>query len=377
MIVRTESVILMGEIDKIFFELIRVSIGMQDNISRIPSEHEWGKLYKMAEKQSLGGVCFAGLQRLGADADEGFTRIGMSEKLYLTWLGMAVQIQQRNEVVNKQCIELQTRLSAEGFKSCVLKGQGVGQLYAEHIYGLRQCGDIDLLMWKDGMSEKENRGAIVEYAKGLDSKAKASEHHIAVKLYDDTEVEMHYAPAYLNNPFANRLLKKWCVDHCEAVDTGRGFSVPTVEYDVIFMLAHAFRHYLSEGVGMRQMMDYYFVLRTLGVRGQRLEIKELLNAMNMLKFAAGVMWVMNEVFGLTEQFMICEPNERLGRKLLAHIMEGGNFGHHNNNRIASRNTHFGRFVNQVVRDLNLACDYSAEALWAPLSMVREFVRIRL
>lgn len=70
--------------ETLFYELIRVAIGTQENLSRLPSEHEWGRLYKMAEKQSLIGVCFAGLQRLGADSDVGFARIGMSKMLYLT-----------------------------------------------------------------------------------------------------------------------------------------------------------------------------------------------------------------------------------------------------------------------------------------------------
>lgn len=194
---------------------------------------------------------------------------------------------------------------------------------------------------------------------------------------EPTEVEMHYAPAYLCNPFADRRFKKWCVEHREAVDSGKGFSVPTVEYNVVFMLAHTFRHYMNEGVGMRQLMDYYFVLSTYEVKGERLEVKDTLRSLNMLKFASAVMFVMKEVFGMEEQFMICEPNERLGRKLLAHVMQGGNFGHHNTETVANKKSHAGRFVNQLVQDMKLAVDYQGEALWAPLSMIREFVRIRI
>ena len=57
---------------------------------------------------------------------------------------MAAKIQQRNEVVNRQCAELQAKLSTEGFRSCVLKGQGVAMRYPEHLRGLRQSGDIDV-----------------------------------------------------------------------------------------------------------------------------------------------------------------------------------------------------------------------------------------
>lgn len=51
-------------IEYLFFELIRVAIGTQNTLSRPPSKGEWAELYAMAKKQSLVGICFAGLQRL-------------------------------------------------------------------------------------------------------------------------------------------------------------------------------------------------------------------------------------------------------------------------------------------------------------------------
>lgn len=369
----------MKEIDTLFFELIRIAIGTQDNLSRLPYSKEWKLLYEMAKKQSIVGICFAGIQRLGADADDGFARIGLPEMLYLKWMGMAAKILQKNQTVDEQCVILGKMLKAEGYKYTLLKGQGVGQLYAEHLIGLRQSGDIDVLMWKEGMSDEKNRKAVIAYAHSIDQEAKASEHHVAVKVFKETEVEMHYAPAYMCNPVANRRFRQWSERMKVNVETLENLEidVPCVEFNIVFMLAHTFRHYMSEGVGLRQLMDYYFVLRTSPVRGERLEIRETLRSLNMLKFAGSVMWVMKEVFEMSEFFLICEPNERLGRKLLAHVMKGGNFGHHNTETVASKASHVGRFVNQLVQDMKLAVDYPGEALWAPLSMIREFVRIRI
>ena len=98
----------MKDIDKLFYELVRVAIGTADSLSQTPSDKEWKALYDMAKKQSLVGVCFAALQKLGTDAEGGFARIGISEMLYLTWMGLAAKIQQRNEVINQQCVGLQS-----------------------------------------------------------------------------------------------------------------------------------------------------------------------------------------------------------------------------------------------------------------------------
>lgn len=101
--------------NRLFFDLIKVSIGKAGCLSHSPNADEWSELYAMAKKQSLVGVCFAGVQRLQQQQQE------PPEMLYLTWMGMAAKIQQRNEAVNRQCVDLQKRLAADGFRNCVLK----------------------------------------------------------------------------------------------------------------------------------------------------------------------------------------------------------------------------------------------------------------
>ena len=116
---------------KIFFELIQISLGHKKCLSRTPSVAEWGLLYDTAKKQSLVGVCFAGVQMLVNQHRE------PPEMLYLTWMGMAAKIQQRNEVVNQQCEEVQKMLAEKGFRSCIFKGQAVASLYHSSLSALR------------------------------------------------------------------------------------------------------------------------------------------------------------------------------------------------------------------------------------------------
>lgn len=364
-------------IEKLFFELIQVAMGTRACLSHSPTAEEWKGLYNEAKKQSLVGVCFAGVQKLVAQRQE------PPEMLYLTWIGMAAKIQQRNEVVNRQCAELQAKLAADGFRSCVLKGQGVAQLYGS-LATLRQSGDIDALLWKDGLNRKKNREAVMTLARKFDEDASGAEHHAHVHFFDDTEVELHYQPSYFCNPWANRRFRKWCEMHRKDMVMCKdlGCIVPNIEYNLVFMLSHTFRHYVSEGVGLRQVMDYYFVLKSRSNDNNTLcydndNLRKTLSSLNMLKFASAMMWVLHEVFAMEEHYMICEPNERFGRKLLAHIMQGGNFGHHNTETVASKKSHVGRFINQVTLDLSLAMDYPSEALWSPISMIREFLRIRI
>ena len=107
-------------INNFFYELIQIALGARICLSHTPSADEWGELYAMAKKQSLVGICFAGVQRLVNSEKEDYC--GMPEMLYLTWMGMAAKIQQRNEVVNRQCVELEAKMSADGYRSYIMKG---------------------------------------------------------------------------------------------------------------------------------------------------------------------------------------------------------------------------------------------------------------
>ena len=236
--------------ERLFLELVKVAIDDAVCLSHTPSADEWGELYSFTKKQSLVGVCFAGVQKLQLQRQE------PPEMLYLTWMGMAAKIQQRNEVVNRQCVDLQKRLAAEGFSSCVLKGQGVALSYPEHLRGLRQSGDIDV--WIDATAEE----AIAHFAKDFPD-CKPDNKHLHLNCFSDTEVEVHWIPVKRNNPVWSRIFGEYFYSERERqfANIVDGLCVPTADFQLVHQLLHVYGHYVYEGVGMRQMMDLYFALR--------------------------------------------------------------------------------------------------------------------
>lgn len=345
--------------EQLFFELFRVAIGTQECLSRLPLAHEWVELYKMVQKQSLIGVCFAALQQLGADADEGFARIGMSEMLYLTWMGMAAKIQQKNDSVNLQCTELQEKLSADGFRSCILKGQGVGSLYGE-LSRLRQSGDIDV--WVDG-----NRKRVMEYVNRIAPTKEVRWLHTQLRVFEDTEVEVHFMPTYLKCPQSNKVLQAFFDTEKEACFKN---GVASQRLNEIFILAHAYRHMTNEGLGLRQLMDYYFVLMNRPSVDSKLTCEEfvlLMQKTGMFRFAQGVMWVMHSVFGLPKEYLLCEVSEKDGRFLLDEVMKSGNFGHYDERTKHDANeSEFQRFWRLNTYSFRVYSYAYKEVLWAPI-----------
>lgn len=353
----------------LFFEIIRVAIGNQDCLSRLPSNKEWITLYHIAQKQSLIGVCFAALQRLGADAEEGFSRIGMSEMLYLTWMGLAAKIQQKNEIVNHQCTKLQATLTADGIRSCILKGQAVASQYGK-LALLRQSGDIDVLVDCD-------RKSAVDYVHKNGIKIGRWDYkHLDIEVFQDTEVEMHYRPGVSLNLWRNRRLQKFWKEYADEFYAntmqldGDTIISPSSRMHTFYIMHHTFRHLISGGIGMRQMMDLYFAILNRNPKDDEW-LKEQVASFGMKSFAEAATWIMGNVFGLGMIGVPWIPDEREGRFVLNEIMIGGNFGK-KDERYNKAGSHLGILGNIIHRDMHLAHHYGSEAMMAPLFYMWHF-----
>jgi len=383
--------------NKLFFELIQVALGTRICLSHTPSANEWGELYAMAKKQSLVGVCFAGVQKLATSTGSATEhRQEPPEMLYLTWMGMAAKIQQRNQVVDEQCVDLQKRLSADGLRSSILKGQGVGTLYrvqncgdsssagsdpahektVENLSLLRQSGDIDVYV--AGGMEK-----VLGYCTEKFGKVKWDYINAHAPFYQDTEVEMHWRAQAMTNLFKNKRLQKWLAEHeeeifnantsinsAQAPNANDSIVVPSAEFNAFYILLHCYHHMFESGLGLRQLMDYYFVLLSLEREcpqiNREFDVNTLFAEFGMSKFASGIMWLLEEVFKLERECMICEPDEKEGRFLLNEVMQNGNFGHHDERVKKVGSGKMSELWRNVQHNWHLASHYPSEFLWQPI-----------
>ena len=377
--------------DSLFFELIRVAIGTQDRLSRTPSSQEWKVLYDMAKKQSLVGICFAGVQKTLSSSPlkgEDPSVIGMPEMLYLTWMGMAAKIQQKNEQMNVSTKEALLFFREKGFPCQVLKGQGISLQYG-NLSLLRQSGDIDV--WAAGGREK-----IYQLSREVLGKITgANYHHIHFPIWKEPEIEAHIYPSFLSSPLRNKRLQDFCklyepksLEHFEPLKPlEQGQDTPSLEFNLVFIMLHCYRHLSGHGVGLRQVMDYYFVLREaslqLSPEGKR-ESVMWIKKLGMERFARALAWVIGYVFdgdpnspsfrkGLGEGSFV--SNEKDGRFLLSEIMQTGNMGHADDRVDKSKlNSALGRYIYNFKRDLHVMRICPHEALWEPWFNLVLYVR---
>lgn len=347
----------------LFFSLVRLSIGSSNDLSRQPTVDEWNKLYQMAAKQSLVGVCFAGVRRYMEIIQQKGRASNIPQKLYYQWLGAAVQIQQRNERMNTQCVELQSKLGSFGFKSSILKGQGVAALYGE-LKDFRQPGDIDVYV-------NCGREKAIYYACSIGQKNVEWDYkHLHLKVFQDTEVEMHYRPEVLLNLVKNRRLQRWFLsdDVQKQIFQQSGKIVtPSVEFNLFYILLHIYRHFLYEGVGLRQLMDYMFVLRLARQQDEKSKSIFVIEDFGMKRFTRGIMWILQYVFGLEDKYFLYEPDEKEGSYILDQIMTGGDFGYYDEKLKTYRaKGKFGAVVKVLKHNLHLLSHYPADVVWTPI-----------
>lgn len=359
----------------LFFELIRVSLGIQEGLGRVPSADEWEELYELSRAQAIRGICSRGVQHLKKKT--GYAD-NLSEILFLKWVGFANIIKEKNQVVNKQCVLLKKHFSQKGFDCSILKGQGMAAIYRKDdvdLRLLRQCGDIDLYV--DG-GRKKVQGYINQLFEGCRYDYK----NIHAPFFDDTDVEVHWIPEILMNLCRNYKLQKFWKKHADKLfadkvelPDGMGeINVPTIAMNRFYILLHTYRHAFDEGVGLRQVMDYYFVLLQERSNAGKEGTMKLLKEFGMTKFAAAMMWIMVEVFHMDKEYLLCAPDEKEGRFLLNDIMQSGNFGGYDKrvkkmgNSIRTRS-----LTTNLQRAPHLFAHYPMEVMWAPVWMAYHFV----
>ena len=405
------------------FDFLKYCQGAKSDVNKVIAGIDWQMLYSFAFKQALLGLCFDGIERLGKEYPEELKLNPIGRELLMTWMGKAQQIRRQNMKVNAEAGKLFSMLREDGFRCCILKGQGNALMYPNPYS--RTPGDIDV--WIDASRER-----IMEYAqKKFELEDDIRLQHLETSL-DGVPVELHFFPCSMNNPIYHARLQKWFrrnadlqCSHIVGLPDGAGdIAIPTTAFNVVYQLTHLYHHFFDEGIGMRQIIDYFLVVNDFskneivsskitpslftlkegstfspspsssgsgdvtalrcseplrykdggpskvspGCAGwDRLGYACELKHLGLWKFAGAVMYVLHEALGLPEEKMIAPMDEKRGKLLLAEILNGGNFGRHF--------TKYGHFTQQgmakkyflkIWRNMHFVRYYPVEALSEPI-----------
>ena len=394
-------------------------------------------------------ILFDGIKKLPAE------HVEMEKELLLRWMAESQMLEKANVRLNDAAIQVSEWFRKKGFRTCILKGQGNALMYPNP--NSRTPGDIDI--WVEG---EDNR--VISFVRSISPHEKACYHHIEFPSYKGVEVEVHYRPSFLLCFCNNRKLQKYYervkeeqFSHRVMFGEQGEIAIPTVEFNLIFQLTHIYAHLMNEGIGLRQLLDYYYVLCdfykvyqnfsnpsvslskgsstfspspsssgsgdvTAPSRCSELlrskdggpskvspncagwdrrdaigdmtsaaaststdtsataarssstaidRVQEELKELGLWKFTGGIMYIMQEVFGMPASRLIVPPNEMYGKFVLNEVLEAGNFGRHDARNRFGR-SQLGHNLQRVYRDIRLARYFPGEALCEPLFRVWHF-----
>ena len=240
------------------FDFLIYCLGKKENMSRVIAGMNWQQLYSFASKQAILGLCFEGIERLGKEYPEELKRNPIGRELLMAWMGKAQQIRRQNMKVNTVASKLFSMLREDGLRCCILKGQGNALMYPNPYF--RTPGDIDV--WIDASRERIMEYARKKFELGDDIRLQ----HLETSL-DGVPVELHFFPCSMNNPIYHARLQKWfrnadlqCSHIVRLPDGVRDIAIPTTAFNVVYQLTHLYHHFFDEGIGMRQIIDYYYVV---------------------------------------------------------------------------------------------------------------------
>jgi len=348
----------------ILIELLQVALGNRQELSKSATDEEWNELLETGKKQTIVGVLFDGIEKLPLEQRP--ERVTL-----LKWYAHVERIEKRNDTMNYYTRNVMRRFMLDGFRAVVLKGQGNALMYPNP--RRRTSGDIDLWLTVEGKTPREGRDDIVKYALRYTPNAQVLYHHTVFGALMDKgiEIEPHYMPSWLNNPFKNRILQKWFEEQVDLqfcreenlVELAGGVGeiyVPTRDFNMAFQLLHIYRHLYSDGIGLRQIIDYYYLL--LG--SDKNEMPDLIKRLGLEDFAASLMYVLDVVCGMDHKYMYIEPDVKHGEFLLNEIMIAGNFGlYDTRNPFDIRENIWHRFYRRQKRNLNFIHFFPGEIFW--------------
>lgn len=348
------------------FLFLRYCLEDKVDLSMVVDNMDWQQLYSFATKQTIIGICFDGIKRLSEEYPEELKKNPIERDLLMTWMGVSQQIRRQNMKVNAVAGKLFAMLREDGMRCCILKGQGNALMYPNPYS--RTPGDIDV--WIDASRERIMEYTQKKFELGDDIRLQ----HLETSL-DGVPVELHFFPCSMNNPIYHARLQKWfrrnadlqCSNVVSLPDGAGDIAIPTTAFNVVYQLTHLYHHFFDEGIGMRQIIDYYYVVNNDELLVIRDTVQKELKLLGLWKFARAVMYVLHEALGLSEEKMIAPMDEKRGKLLLAEILNGGNFGRHF--------TKYGGFTHQsmgkkyflkIWRNMHFVRYYPAEALSEPI-----------
>lgn len=309
-----------------FLELLRAglwscspSVELFENASYL----DWEEIHYLAKGQAVTGIVFDGMEKLPVS-------IRPPRGLLMQWFAEVNAIERQNQKLNSTLVELFRLCLHHGVSPLLLKGQGIAQSYEKPDH--RMCGDIDLYLGIDGCKVID---PVLEEITGMEADLSDGD---STFVWNQVVIESHKTLTHLFNPVSHRKQKRILRKHLDEKEFFRIFGeaeirVPAPGMDVLFIFLHIAKHFMVEGIGLRQICDWARILYISKGKYDPERLKKELDDLKLTRLANVFGALMIRHLGFPVSFFpwdIPEKDAENVNFLLEEILISGNFGKNRN-----------------------------------------------
>lgn len=276
--------------------------------------NKWAMIGEIAMKQGVLGIVLDGLDVLGA-TPYGTTR-ELSAQQKLEWIGQVMMIEQEN---HRQC-EIMNNLSQKwteaGCKVMVMKGQANALMYPNPAH--RSPGDIDCYLF--GNYQLGNDIAREAGAKVDKSWYKHSEIHYKNVLFENHQYFVHTREGKRSKRLDEELKNTLNVDESFFRELTSYTIMPPVQWTAMFLTYHACGHFLSEGLRLKQLLDWAMFLKCHQDEVDWEAFYEYCDRYHLKRFAVAVTAISRDKLGVDLSNPVIEYKSPYAEKVLNCIL---------------------------------------------------------
>ena len=313
--------------------LVRTAIDEQAPAAMQASNIDWLRICKLAKKQGVIAIAWRGLEILLNEKTISTDQLP-DRGLKLQWALNTEHIEQRYLKQHKLASELADIYTNKGIKTLVLKGLAISRYYP--IPQHRECGDLDCFLVKADNSQKCGialRDAALPVSCYNEGNSVAEEQGAKVKLdfykhshinYKGLVVENH---AFCTAVRGSRKLKAF-ERHLETLLATRptarigesNLLCPCADFNALFLTAHSFQHFLTEGIKLRHVLDWALLLRAEQHNIDWKSFYEWCDKMHYTKFADAMTAIAVEYLGIEISNQAIHTESELRDRVLEDIL---------------------------------------------------------
>ena len=209
---------------------------------------DWEFFYALSKKQGVTAIIFEAIKNIPKE-------IVPPKAITLKWLSNALSIEQQMKKKEAVAVEFAEKLSKRDIQTVVLKGLSYASYYPNPYH--RESGDLDCYL----MGKKDEGDKITVEIGGKMEEAGYKHSHL---YYKGLTIENHnFLTSFDNTKLGiktEHLLQKQIKVGGRPIGDTKLLN-PSADFNALFLVKHAQRHFIKEGICVRHLLDWAFFLK--------------------------------------------------------------------------------------------------------------------